>query len=78
MPRLGIEKTLYRDGHYAVTSPTDGREIGRVNLENSERVQDRIDRSQEAFEIWQQVHAPRSGELVRHLFGEQLRRHKRT
>ncbi|GEN24386.1 aldehyde dehydrogenase [Halomonas cupida] len=75
MQRLGVAETLYRDGNYAVTSPTDGAEIGRVQLEGRGQVQARIDRAQAAFESWRQVPAPRRGELVR-LFGEQLRLHK--
>ncbi|MDN3557831.1 L-piperidine-6-carboxylate dehydrogenase [Halomonas maura] len=75
MQRLGVTDTLYRGGDHAVTSPTDGSELGRVQLESGERVQARIDRAQAAFEAWRRVPAPRRGELVR-LFGEQLRRHK--
>ncbi|ALM51925.1 aldehyde dehydrogenase family protein [Halomonas huangheensis] len=75
MQRLGVAESLYRGGSYAVTSPTDGGEIGRVQLEGREQVQDRIDRAQAAFESWREIPAPRRGELVR-LFGEQLRRHK--
>ncbi|WP_016854087.1 aldehyde dehydrogenase family protein [Halomonas smyrnensis] len=75
MQRLGVSESLYRGGDYAVTSPTDGGELGRVALEGSEQVKARIDRAQSAFEAWRQVPAPRRGELVR-LFGEQLRRHK--
>nr|WP_300306024.1 aldehyde dehydrogenase family protein [Halomonas sp.] len=75
MQRLGVAESLYRGGDYAVMSPTDGREIGRVHLENGEQVAARIARAQHAFEAWRQVPAPRRGELVR-LFGEQLRQHK--
>ncbi|UYG07632.1 aldehyde dehydrogenase family protein [Halomonas sp. M4R1S46] len=75
MQRLGVADALYRDGDYAVTSPTDGGELGRVRLESGAQVQARIDRAQAAFEAWRRVPAPRRGELVR-LFGEQLRRHK--
>ncbi|NAW34351.1 aldehyde dehydrogenase family protein [Halomonas alimentaria] len=75
MQRLGVEESLYRGGDYVVFSPTDGGEIGRVQLENAEQVKARIDRAQSAFDAWRRVPAPRRGELVR-LFGEQLRRHK--
>ncbi|WP_445000034.1 L-piperidine-6-carboxylate dehydrogenase [Halomonas mongoliensis] len=75
MQRLGVAESLYRDGDYAVASPTDGSEIGRVRLESGDVVKSRIDRAQAAFEAWRQVPAPRRGELVR-LFGDQLRRHK--
>ncbi|WP_375056059.1 aldehyde dehydrogenase family protein [Zobellella sp. DQSA1] len=75
MQRLGVAESLYRAGHYPVTSPTDGTEIGRVSFESAEVVDARIERAQVAFEAWRKVPAPRRGELVR-LFGEQLRRHK--
>jgi len=75
MQRLGVDESLYRGGDHAVFSPTDGGELGRVQLENSEQVKARIDRAQSAFEEWRRVPAPRRGELVR-LFGDQLRRHK--
>ncbi|WP_111414373.1 aldehyde dehydrogenase family protein [Billgrantia lactosivorans] len=75
MQRLGVAEALYRGGDYAVATPTDGSEIGRVRLERDDEIKARIDRAQEAFEAWRQVPAPRRGELVR-LFGEQLRRHK--
>jgi aldehyde dehydrogenase (NAD+) len=75
MQRLGVADTRYRGGDYAVTSPTDGRELGRVTMEGGEQVLARIERAQAAFEVWRQVPAPRRGELVR-LFGEQLREHK--
>ncbi|MBL1376373.1 L-piperidine-6-carboxylate dehydrogenase [Zobellella iuensis] len=75
MQRLGVAESLYRQGDYPVTSPTDGAEIGRLSFESAEVVDARIERAQVAFAAWRQVPAPRRGELVR-LFGEQLRRHK--
>ncbi|WP_148252138.1 L-piperidine-6-carboxylate dehydrogenase [Aidingimonas lacisalsi] len=75
MQRLGVAESLYRDGDYPVTSPSDGAEIGRVRLEDGKAVDARIARARQAFEQWSRVPAPRRGELVR-LFGEQLRRHK--
>ncbi|CBV44196.1 aldehyde dehydrogenase family protein [Halomonas elongata] len=75
MQRLGVAAEAYRQGDLAVTSPTDGREIGRLRLEGADAVEARVTRAQGAFEQWRRVPAPRRGELVR-LFGEQLRRHK--
>ncbi|MCW4153028.1 aldehyde dehydrogenase family protein [Halomonas sp. 18H] len=73
--KLGVDETHYRQGDFVITSPTDGGEIGRVSLEGADAIEERVARSQQAFEQWRQVPAPRRGELVR-LFGEQLRRHK--
>ncbi|MCM2129552.1 L-piperidine-6-carboxylate dehydrogenase [Larsenimonas rhizosphaerae] len=75
MQRLGVSSQQYQGGDYAVTSPTDGSELGRVAFESADVTQGRIDRAQRAFEAWRQVPAPRRGELVR-LFADQLRRHK--
>ena len=75
MQRLGVAESLYRQGDFPVTSPTDGGEIGRIQFEGAEAVEARIAQAQKAFHLWRQVPAPRRGELVR-LFGEQLRRHK--
>ncbi|MDN3554281.1 aldehyde dehydrogenase family protein [Halomonas almeriensis] len=75
MHKLGVDEARYRQGDFVITSPTDGGEIGRVSLEGADAIEERVARSQQAFEQWRQVPAPRRGELVR-LFGEQLRRHK--
>lgn len=37
MQRLGGTESLYRDGDYAVISPTDGGELGRVAQEGPEK-----------------------------------------
>lgn len=75
MQRLGVTESQYRQGDFIVTTPTDGSEIGRIQLEGADAVDARIARAEQAFKQWSQVPAPRRGELVR-LFGEQLRRHK--
>ncbi|SDM24554.1 aldehyde dehydrogenase (NAD+) [Modicisalibacter muralis] len=75
MQRLGVTESQYRQGDFVVTSPTDGNEIGRIQLEGASAVEARIARAEQAFKQWSRVPAPRRGELVR-LFGEQLRRHK--
>lgn len=75
MQRLGVTESQYRQGEFVVTTPTDGSEIGRIQLESADAVESRIARAEQAFKQWSRVPAPRRGELVR-LFGEQLRRHK--
>ncbi|WP_280540848.1 aldehyde dehydrogenase family protein [Chromohalobacter sp. 11-W] len=75
MQRLGVSENAYRQGDFAITSPTDGGVLGQIRLEGADAVEARVARAQRAFEQWRRVPAPRRGELVR-LFGEQLRRHK--
>lgn len=75
MQRLGVSRSQYQQGDLVITSPTDGSEIGRVQFEGADAVEDRIARAEQAFKQWSRIPAPRRGELVR-LFGEQLRRHK--
>lgn len=75
MQRLGVDESRYRHGDLQVTSPVDGKELGRVHSETTEQVRARIENAQSAFLAWRQVPAPRRGELVR-LFGEQLRENK--
>ncbi|WP_355662032.1 L-piperidine-6-carboxylate dehydrogenase [Halomonas salifodinae] len=75
MQRLGVAPDQYRNGDIRVTTPIDGRELGRVRSASRDEVDQAIANAQAAFAAWRQVPAPRRGELVR-LFGEQLRRHK--
>ncbi|TGG94286.1 aldehyde dehydrogenase family protein [Natronospirillum operosum] len=75
MQRLGVPDNLYQGGNLTVTTPVDGRMIGEPTLHTAEQLRAQIDRSQQAFEQWRQVPAPRRGELVR-LFGDELRQHK--
>ena len=75
MQRLGVAHTLYNEGDYVITSPTDGAVIGNVTLESADTVEKRIAKAERAFNQWRQIPAPRRGELVR-LFGDQLRKHK--
>ncbi|HEY5338861.1 MAG TPA: aldehyde dehydrogenase family protein [Rhizomicrobium sp.] len=62
-------------GDYAVHSPIDGAEIGRVAYDDAASIQKKIAGSVEAFQAWRNVPAPRRGELVR-LLGEELRANK--
>ncbi|MBV8799807.1 MAG: aldehyde dehydrogenase family protein [Alphaproteobacteria bacterium] len=69
---LGVEAAR---GDYAVHSPVDGAEIGRVAFDEPAAIQQKIVNSVTAFHAWRQVPAPRRGELVR-LLGEELRANK--
>ena len=62
-------------GSYAVRSPIDGAEIGRVAFDDARAIDGKIAASTDAFRLWRDVPAPRRGELVR-LFGEELRANK--
>ena len=72
---LNLDKSIYQGGDQIVRSPIDGNTIGLVNYVSAEQVQPIISASQEAFEQWRKVPAPRRGELVR-ILGEVLREHK--
>ncbi|MBV9571319.1 MAG: aldehyde dehydrogenase family protein [Alphaproteobacteria bacterium] len=62
-------------GDWAVHSPVDGAEIGRVAFDDAASIERKIAQSVEAFRAWRTVPAPRRGELVR-LLGEELRANK--
>ncbi|HTT81881.1 MAG TPA: aldehyde dehydrogenase family protein [Rhizomicrobium sp.] len=64
-------------GQYAVHSPVDGAEIGRVEFDSAQSIEAKVAASVDAFRVWRDVPAPRRGELVR-LFGEELRAHKQA
>jgi aldehyde dehydrogenase (NAD+) len=62
--------------HLSVISPIDGNTLGFVQQRIPEEIPDIVKKSQNAFQQWKQVPAPKRGELVR-LFGEQLRQNKK-
>ncbi len=62
-------------GDLDVRTPIDGSLIGRVRMDSSADVDEKIARAAEAFRIWREVPAPRRGELVR-IFGNKLRERK--
>ncbi|MDH3701891.1 MAG: aldehyde dehydrogenase family protein [Alphaproteobacteria bacterium] len=69
---LGLTGDAVTGGGLAVRSPVDGREIGRVTLDDAKSLDAKIARAAAGFESWRSVPAPRRGELAR-LLGEELR-----
>ena len=69
---LGLAAEDIRAGNLAVTTPIDGTEIARINVDTHDAVQAKIAMAVQAFHFWRAVPAPRRGELIR-LFGEELR-----
>src|SRR5262245_4337709 len=74
LDRLGVDAT---SGTLESSSPIDGGAIGRVEVADAAAVGDAVGRAHRAFLDWRTLPAPRRGELVR-LFGEELRREKRS
>ncbi len=72
---LGLTGDAVAGGGLAVRSPVDGREIGRVALDDAKSLDTKIARAAAGFETWRSVPAPRRGELAR-LLGEELRASK--
>ena len=72
---LGLADDAVSGGDFAVRSPIDGAELGRVRTSSLRDLDQKIARAENAFEAWRTVPAPRRGELIR-LFGEELRAHK--
>ncbi|MEO1475164.1 MAG: aldehyde dehydrogenase family protein [Pseudomonadota bacterium] len=62
-------------GDLSVSTPVDGTEIACVKTNTSAEIDAIVQQSNEAFEAWRRVPAPRRGELVR-LLGDALRRKK--
>ena len=56
-------------------SPIDGETIARVRLVSAKDLDTVLSRSQEAFETWRVMPAPKRGEVVR-ILGEELRKKK--
>lgn len=75
MQALGVTKEQYQQGDYPVTSPIDGKQIGKITLNKVADVDTKVSNAVKAFKAWRQVPAPRRGELVR-LLGDVLREHK--
>ena len=75
MQTLGITPHFSPKGDLTVTSPIDGRALGRVQTTPAGEIAKCVNRSRTAFESWSRVPAPQRGELVR-LFAMELREHK--
>ncbi len=72
---LGINSGDVNNGDYKVYSPVDGSVIGSIELSTGDDVENAISTSQQAFQQWRQVPAPKRGELIR-VFGNILRKNK--
>ncbi len=72
---LGLSPADLSRGDIVVTSPIDGRELGRVRGDAPGDVDSKIGEAVRAFSAWRDVPAPHRGELVRR-FGEELRANK--
>ncbi len=72
---FGIDKYLDSSGSLIVTSPIDGKELGKLKENSQSDVAKAIDEADKAFQQWRAMPAPIRGELVR-LFGEELRKNK--
>lgn len=65
----------YAGQDLSVHSPGDGSLLASLRFHTSQEVESAIQNSQDAFNVWREVPAPRRGELVR-LLGQKLREHK--
>ncbi|MCK6505781.1 aldehyde dehydrogenase family protein [Myxococcota bacterium] len=63
------------DARVASDDPTTGRPLAQVALASRDQLEQVVQASQQAFEKWRQVPAPKRGEVVRQM-GEVLRQHK--
>ena len=70
--RIWVGRACDRLGVMQVLSPINGEVIGEYTLTSSEETDAVIQRSVEAYSVWQNVPAPRRGELIR-LLAEELR-----
>nr|WP_246395233.1 aldehyde dehydrogenase family protein [Microbulbifer rhizosphaerae] len=75
LDNLGLDISALDRGDLSVTSPIDGGEIGRVTAHSAAQADAIIAKSQEAFQQWKLVPAPKRGELIR-VLGNKLREHK--
>lgn len=75
MTAMGVAEERYKSGDFAVHTPIDGTQIGKVSLDSVADVARKIKSAKASFQEWRTVPAPRRGELIR-LLGEELRAHK--
>src|SRR5436190_11050844 len=85
LKRLGLEPVstgafcgewMAGGGLLESVSPIDGSVLAQVNLANLEQSERVIERAESAFKTWQNVPAPKRGEIIRQ-FGNALRESKR-
>ncbi len=74
---IGSQKLSNRNKYHEIHSPVDGQFIAKVKYANFEEYERCIEASQEAFEVWKNVPAPKRGEIVRQI-GEELRKNKES
>lgn len=72
---LGLSSDDFQGGSLVVTSPLDGRELGRVREHSPSDADKMIVQATQAFKVWRLTPPPKRGELIR-LYGEELRAHK--
>ena len=61
-----------QSNYLASYSPVDGKKIAEIQVTDNDGYEAVVSKSQQAFEIWRQVPAPRRGEIVREI-GNALR-----
>ena len=71
----GLSSLELNAGTLIVDTPIDGSKLATLKTATADDVLTAIEKSDEAFQIWRNVPAPRRGELVR-LIGEELRAEK--
>ncbi|MDB2414463.1 aldehyde dehydrogenase family protein [Rickettsiales bacterium] len=76
LSEMNIDISEYLDGDLAVFSPIDGGKIASVKTDSKNDLDSKILNSQISFEQWQDVPAPKRGELIR-IFGQILRKVKK-
>jgi aldehyde dehydrogenase (NAD+) len=70
-----MEVSMPQGKEISVTSPVDGKIIGRINVNSAQEIQERITNAGDAYNKWRYVPAPKRGELIR-VFGNILREYK--
>ncbi len=72
--KLGLDINL-NSGKLSVSSPIDGKKIGTVREDTEKSLHGKIKDAHQAFLLWQNVPAPKRGEIIR-IFGDELRKYK--
>ncbi len=77
LKELNVNLGSYKGSDIEVNSPVDGLKLASLKADTTKTLDVKIKNSILAFEIWQDVPAPKRGELVR-LFGDELRKNKQA